>query len=347
MWPLFAPFFLLVLLGWLAVRLRLMPTGALPGFNTFVLFFGLPAMVFRLAAHGALTQPGLLGWLAAYAAGGLVVLALSLLIYSRLALPRRDTGMLALATTFPNTGFLGLPLLAALQGAGSAGPVMGTLVVDVLLISTLALVWAHSSTTELPGVKSRRGTPLVGLRTGLKGPLRNPLLWSMLGGMASSQLALTWPEPLDKTLQLLAQAASPTALFVLGGMLASRHMARKVAHTPPVGTYTLPMPALLTGLLLKLGLHPAMVWLSGQVLQQGGVTVPTEGLVTLSLAAALPSASNVLMLAEHQQARGNLVASLILWTTLLSMPTLMAWSWWLHTSSNRVQAAIDAVRVAV
>lgn len=319
MWLLFVPFFLLVLLGWLAVRLRLMPVNALPGLNTFVLFFGLPAMVFRLSAQGALTQPGLLGWLVAYAAGGVVILTLSLLIYSRLGLPRRDSGLLALATTFPNTGFLGLPLLAALQGSASAGPVMSTLVIDVLLISTLALVWAHSGSAHQPAGK--------GLPSGLKGPLRNPLLWSMLAGMASSQLGLNWPEPVDKTLHLLAQAASPAALFVLGGMLASRPAMRQGKQgVPHALADALPTPALLTGLLLKLGLHPALVWGAGLALQKAGMNVPTAGLVTLSLAAALPSASNVLMLAQHQQARSSWVARLILWSTVLSLFTLLAWA---------------------
>src|SRR4051794_33024448 len=120
---LFVPFFALVFAGWAAARGRLLPLEGIPAMNSFVLYFGLSAMVFRLAASGALVQDGLLGLLLAYGLAGSVLVLLALVWSARAGLVRRDGGLLALATAFPNTGFLGLPLLTGLLGPQAAGPV--------------------------------------------------------------------------------------------------------------------------------------------------------------------------------------------------------------------------------
>jgi len=56
------------------------------------------------------------------------------------------------------------------------------------------------------------------------------------------------------------------------------------------------------------------------------VEVPEAGLVTLTLAAALPSASNVSMLAEREGADTALVARVILWSTAMAWVTVAAWA---------------------
>ena len=44
------PFFALIFLGFVAARLRWVPTEAVPAFNGFLLYFAVPAMLFRFAA---------------------------------------------------------------------------------------------------------------------------------------------------------------------------------------------------------------------------------------------------------------------------------------------------------
>ncbi len=50
------PFFALVLCGYAAARLRLLPLEAIPGLNGFVLFFALPCMLFRFGSGTPLAQ---------------------------------------------------------------------------------------------------------------------------------------------------------------------------------------------------------------------------------------------------------------------------------------------------
>ena len=337
---LFVPFFALVLMGWGAARTGVLPLVGIGAMNSFVLYFGLSAMVFRLAASGALHQSGLLGLLLAYGVGGAVITGLALTWAARHGLSRRDGGLAALATAFPNTGFLGLPLLTGLLGPHAVGPVAATVLVDVLLLSSLCLAWAHSAPSDPHHAAEERRA----IRTSLKGALRNPLLWSMGLGVVAAETHLVLPHALDEVLRLLAQSATPVALFTLGAMLARSQLARTMAvrrlgsddedddaqqASAPAGPgpARAAEPAMWLPTLLKLGLHPALVWGTGKALGAVlGQAVPTAGLLVLTMAAALPSASNVSMLAEREGADTGLVARIILWTTAASLLTLALWA---------------------
>lgn len=313
---LFIPFFALVLLGWAAARGRLLPIEGIATMNSFVLFFGLSAMVFRLSASGALVQSGLLGLLLAYGLAGTAVAALALTWGVRAGLVRRDSGLVALVTAFPNTGFLGLPLLTGLLGPQAAGPIAATLIVDVLLLSSLCLAWAHShGHHEAAGDDPAEAWHAV--QASLKGALRNPLLWSMALGMLMAWSGWHLPRPVDETVRLLSLSATPTALFTLGAILARAQMQPVRAGAAP---------AIWAPALLKLVLHPLLVWLAGWGLQRMGVPLSGAGLLTVTMAAALPSASNVSMLAEREGANTALVARVILWTTASALLTVALWA---------------------
>jgi malonate transporter and related proteins len=341
---LFVPFFALVLMGWGAARSGLLPLDGIPAMNSFVLFFGLPAMIFRLGASGALHQSGLGGLLLAYGLAGAVVMGLGLAWGVKQGLRRRDSGLAALVTAFPNTGFLGLPLLTGLLGAGAAGPVVATLIVDVLVLSSVCLAWAHSHpAAESPG-GDQNDDPWHAAMASLRGALRNPLLWSLGVGMAFGEWGWQLPKAADDTLRLLGLSATPAALFTLGAILARAQ--RRVAHPAHAeggggfgggGGALAPSPraqeALRVGALpvwvpavCKLALHPVLVWGCGSALVGMGVEVPRAGLITLTMAAALPSASNVSMLAEREGANTTLVARIILWSTGAALFTLALWA---------------------
>jgi len=318
---LFLPFFALVLLGWVAARGGVLPLEGIPALNSFVLYFGLTAMLFRLGASGALYQGGLPGLLLAYGVAGAVVTVLAMAWGVRAGLVRRDSGLVALATAFPNTGFLGLPLLTGLLGPQAAGPIAATLLIDVLLLSSLCLAWAHSHAGRAaPGEDPAEAWHAA--QASLMGALRNPLLWSMALGMAVSWLGWTLPRALDDTVRLLGLAATPTALFTLGAILARAQMQPARPGAPKVRVWA--------PLLLKLLVHPLLVCGAGWVLARCGVSLPPFGWLTVILAAALPSASNVSMLAEREGANTGLVARIILWTTVCALLSLTVWATVLH-----------------
>ena len=116
---------------------------------------------------------------------------------------------------------------------------------------------------------------------------------------------------------MLSAAATPVALFTLGGIVArpQRADSAPLAHRPLNGA-SLAWPAL-----LKLVLHPALVWAVAWAL--GGQGTAWTALI---LAAALPSASNVSMMAEREGVRTPAVARIILLTTALALISLTLWA---------------------
>ncbi len=74
-------------------------------------------------------------------------------------------------------------------------------------------------------------------------------------------------------------------------------------------------------------MHPALVWGGGRLAQQAGLGLSDFQLMVLTLAAALPSASNVSLLAERYRADNGRVARIILASTVLAFGSfaLVAW----------------------
>ena len=76
--------------------------------------------------------------------------------------------------------------------------------------------------------------------------------------------------------------------------------------------------------LIKLLLHPALVWGAGTAAQRMGAPLSDFQLTALTLAAALPSASNVSLLAERMGADNGRIARIILVTTAASFLSFSA-----------------------
>jgi predicted permease len=214
-----------------------------------------------------------------------------------------------LVAAFPNTGFMGVPLLVALLGAAAAGPAIVTILVDMVITTSLCIALSRLDAAGEHGATQAA-------RKALAGVVRNPLPWAILGGALFSWQQWAWWAPLDKTVGLLGDAASPVALFTIGAVLArSQVRARLSQHSA-----TRPMDYLPVAL-VKLVVHPLLVMLVGAAVIQAGVNLDPYALMVVVLVAALPSASNVSMLAERFGADNGRIAQIILITTALAFFT--------------------------
>ncbi|HEV8314475.1 MAG TPA: AEC family transporter [Burkholderiaceae bacterium] len=312
------PFFALVLAGYLAAQRRVLPESAIPGLNAFVLFFALPCLLFRFGANTPLLEllnPVVLG---VYTAAALLIVFFTVATTLSQRVHLKDAAFGALVAAFPNTGFMGVPLLVALLGPAAAGPVICTVLADLFVTSSLciALAQAHEATGF--------GARAAALRA-LRGALSNPLPWAIALGAASSVSGLRLEGPVDTIVKMLADAASPVALFTIGAVLwrAGQH-----AHTRTPAALFVPVAA------IKLFVHPLAVFALGAAARALGAPLSPFQLLTLTLAAALPSASNVSLLAERYGADNGRIARIILSSTALAFVsfTLLAWGFGVQPS---------------
>jgi malonate transporter and related proteins len=136
----------------------------------------------------------------------------------------------------------------------------------------------------------------------------------LLGTLASA-ISLTLPKPVAVTVGLLADAASPVALFTIGAVLARSQMNSHELHEQMAWTDYVPVA------IIKLFVHPILVLLVALSAKQLGAPIATFTLTVLVLIATLPSASNVSLLAERFGANNGRIARIILISTALAFLT--------------------------
>jgi predicted permease len=247
-----------------------------------------------------------------YLSSALVIVCFTVAVTLSDAVPMKDAAFGALVAAFPNTGFMGVPLLVALLGASAAGPVISSVLADLFVTSSLCIALAQAHEAKSAGAR-------VAAASVLRGTLANPLPWAIALGAAASAIGVKLAGPPDVIVRMLADAASPVALFTIGAVLwrAGQH-----AHTrTPLARY-LPVAA------IKLFVHPLLVFALCAAARALGAPLTAFEVTVLTLAAGLPSASNVSLLAERYGADNGRVARIIMASTAIAFVSfsLLAWA---------------------
>ncbi len=305
------PFFALVLGGYLAARRHVLPESAIPGLNAFVLYFALPCMLFRFGAKAPLFELLSPTVLLLWTICALLIVGFTIAVTLSKTMHLKDAAFGALVAAFPNTGFMGVPLLAKLLGPAVAGPVICTILVDLFITTSLCIAIAQAHDAAGHGART------AALRV-LKGTLSNPLPWSIALGALASASGWQLSGPPAVVVDMLADAATPVALFTIGAVLwrAGQH-----GHTRTAPRHYLPVA------LIKLCLHPLLVLLLALSARALGAPLSALHITALTLVAALPSASNVSILAERYGADNGRIARIIMSSTVAAFVTfsLLAW----------------------
>lgn len=299
-----APFFALVLCGYLAARYRLLPDNAVPALNTFVLYFALPCMLFRFAAGVPFREMLNLPVFLAYMVTGLIMLGLSAMAVRVVTGEgAREAAFVALAVSWSNWGYMGIALMPALLGQAALAPLIAAGMADLLVVISAGLALASLENRSQGGLRGAVAGAVIHVA-------RNPLAWAVIAGSVFSAVELRLPAPVDQFVRLLGQAAGPVALFTIGVSLFR-------PGTPAWGTDVLAI----TG--AKLLLHPC---LAGIVAVYVFRLAPLE-VHTLVLAAALPVAGTVFLFAERQGANADRIAAAILVSTALAFVSFSTLCW--------------------
>ena len=303
------PFFALVLCGYWAARRQMLPFEAIPGLNGFVMFFALPCMLFQFGAKTPIAQLLDASAFFMYLFCALVMVAFVVAITLNKRFGWNDAAFGALVGAFPNTGFMGVPLLVALLGTAAAGPAIVTIVIDMVITTSLCIALSRLDGAGQQGVGQAAKNALLGV-------VKNPLPWAILLGTLFSAFQIELPGPVEKTVGLLGDAASPVALFTIGAVLArSQKIAHHEQHGPLTWKDYVPVA------LIKLFLHPVLVLVVGLAAISMGLPIDAFALKVMVLVAALPSASNVAMLSERFGADNGRIARIILVSTAAAFLT--------------------------
>lgn len=253
----------------------------------FVTFFSLV----RLDLGSGVGFGLVLGWLEL-----LLVGALAWTISTRLLhLDRAGAGTVTLCCLLANTGYLGVPLNAALLGKDAIGPAIAW---DVAISGPMLFTFGF-------GIAAACGTEAGDTaRERLKAFLtRNPPLIALVAGLLAPDAAA--PQAMVDIAHTAAIALLPIGFFVLGVHLAREQEVGTVRFPPPMSA------PIATVIGLRLVVAPVLFSLFALTLHQ----VPDA----YRLQAAMPSGINALIAAHTYGLNLRLAASAVGWATAVGV----------------------------
>jgi len=299
-----APIFLLIALGFVAVRRAWMPREGAVAMSRYALLFALPALLFDTLSKRSLDSILVPDFLLVYVSASLITYGIGVLVAS---IARRtsplDNAFFGMGLSMSNSSYIGYPLVVQLLGDPALIAVVMAILTEVLIILPLTLIL-----TELHRERGR-GKVLWMLGRVLRTVGTNPILLAIGAGLVFAALGWHLPVPIGRTLELLAGSAAVVALFAIGGSLAGQRVRGALG----------PATAIAAG---KLALHPLVAM---GMLRLVPTLDPTLGQAALILA-GLPMVTIFPLIAERYD-QGEIPAKALVITTLLAFVSLNLWLW--------------------
>ncbi len=297
------PIYILIAVGFFAVRWGVFTKEDSARLGKFVLNFALPALLLKTLSQRSFSEIFDLSFLAAYGVGSLLVFFAAFFL-GRMRRKGENPfhALCGMGTAFSNTAFIGYPILSQWLGPKAAVALALCMLVENLLLLPLMLVLAESNRDS----DTQRWR--VAFRS-LRNLIKNPLIIAIVVGFGFSFIGIRLPEPVSRPVDMLAAASVPVALFVIGGSLVGLKiwgMMRDVAVVA-VG---------------KLLLHPLVVGLMLWLLPP---TDPVFHAAAIGFA-CMPMLGIYPILAQKYQLQGFCAAALLM-TTWLSFFTISIIFW--------------------
>ena len=294
------PVFGIVLCGYAAGRLKLLGPASSEALNGFVYWVALPALFLQGLAKAPL---GLIfDWpLIASFLGGIAVIFVLSFIAARLLFPGSlgAHALHALAASFPNSGYMGIPLFLLAFGEAGSLPVIIANVAQSITVFFLALFLV-----EFDGGSGPLGRRIVQIVTNL---LLNPFLIGAALGLGLNATEIGLGGPFETLVKTLAAAASPCALFALGLFMVGKPITRGLAEVSWLA-------------FAKLILHPLVAWLlAAYLFDLADYTVRA-----LVLIAAMPTGALVFVVAQRYNVFVQRGSAAVLVFTAISILTISA-----------------------
>jgi malonate transporter and related proteins len=296
------PVFAIIVTGWLAGWLGYIPRSLADGLVHFAYNIAMPALLFVTIAQEPARN--LLEWRFLLAFGGGSLLCFALVSLAVRAGWKRDLAsstMYGMTAAMTNTGFVALPILHSIYGQPAVLPAAVATVFVAAVMFPLTVVLLENDRHGAGGGPSARTMVL------LKQILLNPMVLSILVGLAWAVAGLPIPQPVAAYMNILAAALTPCALFAIGLGLSVEGVRSNFTASIVLAVVKLAiLPLIVYGLCVVSGLNPLYT-------------------IAAVVCAAVPTAKTMYILAHQYAVEEPLVAATVSITTMLSVATLLGW----------------------
>lgn len=281
--------------GFVLAHLKVLDSAAQKLLGQLSFFVAGPALLFTTVADADVRE--LLSRTLLATGGAVLVVSLGYLVVARLlgrSLGETTIGMLC--TGYVNSANLGIPIAAYVLG--NAALVAPILLLQLLVLQPLALA-------VLDADQAPRSASMLAV---VRRTAANPISVMTLAGLVVALTDTHAPAMLDDPLRLLGGMSIPGMLLAFGVSL-------RLDPLPQRGPDTQELGAIVA---LKLVGQPLAAYLLGRF----ALGLDHDGLLDVTVLAALPTAQNIFVLAMRYDRRVTLTRDAIFLSTVLSVPAI-------------------------
>ena len=195
---------------------------------------------------------------------------------------------------------MGLAFIQNMYGSSAMGPLMIVGAVPLYNIFSVIVLTFEAQTDETINGREKVKEACINIA-------KNPIILGILTGLIAALLRLDFPVIMDKTINNVAQMATPLALITIGAGFEGRKALAKIRPTIAASMIKLVIQPLI--------FLPVAAWM--------GFT--GEKMIAILIMLASPTTPSCYIMAKSMKNDGVLTASVIVTTTLLVAFTLTGW----------------------
>jgi len=294
--------FVLIGLGYLGKRTVLQGQSLAP-LNLFVFYFAVPALLFnsvyRLAIDDIFQPIAMMAFLVAVVTTGLMAAFGCAIFFAE-----RNKEVLvirALNGTFSNYAYMGIPVVFGVLGESAYGAM-----ICIILLGNVFQIGGTQFLIESQRLEGQGISQIVKILD--KALLRSPIFIPTFLGVMVSAANISLPKVFVDSLDILAPAAVPVALFCLGAGLEFRTLRDSKIE-------------LVWLVLVKLVIHPALTWIAFYMF---GIE-DQNWFMAAVLLAALPTGALAHVMAARYDIKEKETSLTVVLSTLVSIVSVTVW----------------------
>lgn len=201
---------------------------------------------------------------------------------------------------------MGPAFIQNMYGSSAMGPLMIVSAVPLYNIFSVIVL-------TFEGARSGEVDPKQKIKAACINIAKNPIILGILAGLIVGLLGIDFPVIMDKTVNSVAQMATPLALITIGAGFEGRKALAKIRPTIAASMIKLVIQPLI--------FLPVAAWMGFR----------GEQMIAILIMLASPTTPSCYIMAKNMDNDGVLTASVIVMTTLLAAFTLTGWIFILKT----------------
>jgi predicted permease len=300
------PIFIVMVIGWVLRQIGMLDDHFVKVANKFNFNVTLPFMLFRDISEVNIREAFDLKFVLFCA------IASSICFWAIWGLTRLFVKDKSIRGAFVQASFrssaavMGLAFISNIYGASAMGPLMIIGAVPLYNIYSVIVLTFEAQVDE-----KKRDTGKI--KEACVNIIKNPIIIGIFLGLISSFIGIEYPEIINKSINSVAQLATPLALIVIGAGFEGRKALAKIKPTIWASAIKLVLQALI--------FLPVAAWMG----------FAGEKMVAILIMLAAPATPTCYIMAKNMNNDGVLTASVVVATTLLAAFTLTFWIFLLRT----------------